>query len=787
MLPDFLHGSFKRYEEDTSIFMHWLVDTASKCQCQQAPKDSKPSRSSASLRISFEEISRLGDVVTKHKTTVPTSVLAAVRRAISLRRQSRISIQETADERAAPMSNISIDETATKNPSNHENEVPVSTNDSFGALALERQEGFKDTIARETIPPHQRLVEIDEKGTRYDGPGSLGCFRIFCLFEDLHNIREFVSQTVTEYANGKIDLANMAIVADTAVDLANQLLGEFTSASKKITELRNGVNLQQFIYKTACLSRGKDPKPPPESGLPYDVEMEDVAEWCYLRTHFCLEFFAQCLASKRLPSSNKSQPGLPGLGVEGSETNQATRFNNDANILIKLLAEFAFLQKFGLDLPVQDEITMGFKKYAKEKKIGVWLCFAAQILLDVHHGLAHTKCVPFSDLRLSALRTKQTIEEHWELSKTFTTGPEIWMAKGEESIAMLHREVHRWVMDDVLSDMRNQNMPRHIQKSLEAAGGIEKHFLLKSHAILSGLLAFNFTLRMQAAGVLLMNQWYEVVKMAYLYNAIRQSGICSLTWPDMDVFIELHGAEHIFPGGRPTTADESLKKLELAAGISDSDNSASHPPAIDKRKVRIMEPSEMVKDIIQERYLMHGQSKISFENVDKLIEEIASGTEGHSISGEQELSTDSGLKVICSRWAQSHHLDAYELLAAIKQGLYTDEPRLQFNYFGMHKRCVEILRQVQLKENHKLREYFGPDYVPDDDMISHLVFWILTVAQGSAAAGLQPGLLPATNGSSVVASRIMISCAEVMKEYLRKNGDKACKELKTFCKNKTFG
>lgn len=281
--------------------------------------------------------------------------------------------------------------------------------------------------------------------------------------------------------------------------------------------------------------------------------------------------------------------------------------------------------------------------------------------------------------------------------------------------------------------------------------------------------------------------------MAYLYNMAQQTGVSNIRWPDMDVFIDVHGAEHMFIGGRPKTADESLKKLRMATGVSSvsdfargSRNASRRTMAEAKGNARLMEPSVAVKTIFQERYLMHGPSKISVDNVDKLIKEI-SADDGEEVQPIQEgqLTATSGLKLMHQRWDRTHRLGALQLLAAIKQGLYTEEPRLQFNYFGMHKRCIEILRRIQAKEDHKFRQYFTAGYMPDDTMIANLVLLVLTVAQGSGMASQQMGIR--TGEGSTVSSRIVVSCAEVMSEYLKDNGDKACKELKTFCKNKSLG
>lgn len=137
----------------------------------------------------------------------------------------------------------------------------------------------------------------------------------------------------------------------------------------------------------------------------------------------------------------------------------------------------------------------------------MWLSFATQILLDVHHGLRHTNSKAFNDLRLSALRTKKIIEEYWDLSKTFTCKPKFWPKEGDESIKGVHSQVEVWVTGDFLYEFKKNSLPRNIQDKLQAAGGIEKHFLLRSHGILCGLVAFNFTLQMQHIGLSLISTY----------------------------------------------------------------------------------------------------------------------------------------------------------------------------------------------------------------------------------------------------------------------------------------
>lgn len=84
------------------------------------------------------------------------------------------------------------------------------------------------------------------------------------------------------------------------------------------------------------------------------------------------------------------------------------------------------MQRAKLRLPAEDEITRGLVAFVSNKKIPLWLSFATQIFLDIHHGLRQTKTKAFNDLQFTALRTKKTIDEYWELSSSFSFKPAFW-------------------------------------------------------------------------------------------------------------------------------------------------------------------------------------------------------------------------------------------------------------------------------------------------------------------------------------------------------------------------
>ncbi|KAL2280605.1 hypothetical protein FJTKL_12428 [Diaporthe vaccinii] len=178
---------------------------------------------------------------------------------------------------------------------------------------------------------------------------------------------------------------------------------------------------------------------------------------------------------------------------------------------------------------------------------------------------------------------------------------------------------------------------------------------------------------------------------------------------------------------------------------------------------------------------------IANADIDKLLNELIKDSPITKKGAQRDKKAQSPTNpedFLLEKWSNKHHLGVLQFLALVRTKLHEEEPVLMFNYFGMHRRSIEILRRIRDKEHHKFVQYFTAGYMPDESMISNLVILIHDVACGSAAASQELGLASKSQSSTIV-SRIIMSCGDVMREYLRTKGDLACKELRTFCKNKT--
>lgn len=93
------------------------------------------------------------------------------------------------------------------------------------------------------------------------------------------------------------------------------------------------------------------------------------------------------------------------------DMDREAKHEEDNAVLHNLLFEFGMLHMCNISLPVQDEITNALLKVFQNDDISVPVCFATQILLDVHHGLRYSKERAYREVTVAGLRISKTVTE----------------------------------------------------------------------------------------------------------------------------------------------------------------------------------------------------------------------------------------------------------------------------------------------------------------------------------------------------------------------------------------
>ncbi|KAF1345901.1 hypothetical protein BDV97DRAFT_405442 [Delphinella strobiligena] len=798
--------------DSAQFFATWLLEAAKKCGYQpngstsnppkQKKAKSKDAQAETKYRTTIKELSVLAQIVSKSALIVPGPILAIAKRAITARKdvtswfagQGNLQgdrkhahfisvleeICETLEWKTTKPSKQYDDQPLPKFEGGHtKTDIEASLN-KFAALTVEEPQDVSDIPLKSDKIMKVEVVEedVDEGEDVYL---SHLFFQAYCLFQDLHNMRAYISQIWSEYRDNKIDAMTAAVVTDNALQLARDLVDDMLAGWPDFQS--DDLMLQRLVYSVASQVRGKDSSPSMEVGLPYSKHMGDVADWCYMPTMILLSSFADVLEGGRLPVYKKGYFGTFNPKASRARMSLSEKFAEDKILLLELLPDFCVVGMYNLPLPTSDEITSGLAEFARTKKVTIWLSFATQILLDVHHVMRYSNSSgALTDLKVSGLRIRKTIEDYWKLSESHPT-PKFWPKEGETEIKAIHTCVETWIVQDPLLEVR-----RGAEEQVGSGPKGEKlHGFLLRHPILCGLIMFHLNLRMQYIGQALVNQWYDVQQMAFLYNLVTQVPGMNLTWHDMDAFIKIHGESRIFVGNRLNNAAESLNRLEIVTvGISsvakfasDSQNrSRTHRP---DGKAKLLEPTTTAANLFRARYVANDRKRnVGIGNIDILLDKLSQQSSSGARSNEHALSDPQ--KLLQQKWSNAHNIGILQHLTVIKTKLFEEEPVILFNYFGMHKRSIELLRLIKVKEHYKFVQYFTERYMPDDTLISNLVLLIHHVARGSAQASRQLGIAGANDRA---VSRIVASRGQVIQQYLQKNGDVACKELRVFCKNKS--
>ncbi|MCJ1291085.1 hypothetical protein MMC34_002628 [Xylographa carneopallida] len=132
-------------------------------------------------------------------------------------------------------------------------------------------------------------------------------FAIYCLFEDLKQLRQSLTELWSDYHSGKIDLVTASVTTNTAFDLVRRSEEDFNRAYPKLNQYEEIV---KPFYTLACLLRGEDPETRQLPGDVVNYAMTDVAEWLYLPVYILLSSFCNVIHHGKVPIMKRGHIGL---------------------------------------------------------------------------------------------------------------------------------------------------------------------------------------------------------------------------------------------------------------------------------------------------------------------------------------------------------------------------------------------------------------------------------------------------------------------------------------------
>jgi hypothetical protein len=271
------------------------------------------------------------------------------------------------------------------------------------------------------------------------------------------------------------------------------------------------------------------------------------------------------------------------------------------------------------------------------KTITLWLTFAAQIFLDIHHTLRVDTVRGLSELRTSGANATSTLDKYFDTSQTFQN----WPAENEKLVKNVKSFADFWINQDAIGTAK-----RRMYRSSPVPPPIEPYSLFRRHPLICGIIQFKLHLFLQQAGITLSAAWGSTLYVAHLYHACRQGGYLEEVWPDMELILDIHTRERIFAGRVPETAAESLKCMTLMLGASATNFARGVRARGDRVQQSRTGPKGLtsnspVVDLFRKEYLEKGDLTLTINAVEELLHERelkssgASAPQNHSLLQQQ--------------------------------------------------------------------------------------------------------------------------------------------------------
>ena len=514
-------------------------------------------------------------------------------------------------------------------------------------------------------------------------------FALQLFFYDLKCLKLVLEGLWERYRDGEIDLTVPAVATNTAFDLVRRAESDFLREMpipKGYAHWSNGADLCYLNYIDISVKKGFGPNDTEGPEKSFDYRRWNDVGHCLLVPYLCLKQFSIEVKERdgRIPMMSLEQERRL-VTRPRSELKPPEQRDEDTTILMSSVSVIASFTTVS-NAPSEDEFSAGIYELVKKQRFPLWLVFAAQSYLDVHHILRADVGRGLRDLQTAGRAAKSTLEEHFRFMKINKC--ELRDRKDETTCREIMKNIEEWGCDT--------QEARYLNKYATRKSGVrwDDNCVVKKHPLLAGLLKFSIHLVMQEEGILLVNSVTTVLSIAHLYNAVEVEGYLpkEKRWKDLDFVLNVHSSQDIFVGGRPTNPEDYAKRMSLAQGISPetfATNRRDLGPKFSKKGSRELNSVCPVAGAFRERYCSGGSVDLSIQVAEDLINQLAF-KEQNSTNGLSKTS----LRLWKSRGLRLRLEDFVDYLA---EALQLEAPQYQFDYFALHRRTWTMLKEIKEK------------------------------------------------------------------------------------------
>lgn len=587
---------------------------------------------------------------------------------------------------------------------------------SFRALHFgEALETFLDTepVTADQMPSAASQVEycLDRVLDRNENH-----FAFYCLLHDFNVIRIYIQQVWDSYKHGVTDLIAASIATNTAIEIARGLQDDFTEVFSNLVDFDIHMHA---TYHVACENANHDSRLKARPDDEMNFEAYEEIETSLFPTYIILTFFNESM-----------EPGVPPsyTGLFGSYEPKSDRewmlpkwkFREDKALLLELLPDFCVVAHGQSSIPLVDEMTHAILEMVKNDCVTPLLVLATQVYLDIHHTLRQKVSNGFQDLTKSARFIEKNIQQILAFHNHFRLDDS--PMSDNEGLFFILDVIKVWVNLDLVQNVR-MGMAESYGVSETPA---ESFLFLKNHPWYCGLLLCYIKVLAQKASIAFVNTLGSILSGAHLYHALRQEGLLTNVWPDMDLALLMHETEGSFIDGFFKTTADFCGKLSLAKKHSAKCSAKSRMydgiVAAKSDPIKLSELAPLCAKFKNRFHSHESRIRLSSDDV-KTILYLADSIEEWKIL-EFTMNTDLTSNV-------RFRTPIVQFLNALLTVIQAETLELTFDHFRLHIFCWNLLRNLRDALRGDLTELYGRGCFEEEKLLPHIVGYII-VATASA-------------------------------------------------------
>ncbi|KAI0147263.1 hypothetical protein GGR57DRAFT_494006 [Xylariaceae sp. FL1272] len=595
MLPDSLYSVYQQYKRDTDVIASWLATTAQAKgypqELLQPPSNGPHKRTRAPSRhLKGKARLQAARLAQKKYTIAPKDFVALADFIVTKRgkvgkvpmffaktldRVIRGGIAEDSPD-DSPMYFVGVLENvrevmgplfpSTKQSSQPADEkVDKAFSNRFAGLSVyEPTDAFLEKSNTErSLPakqPGDDEVEATYEAERLNSPEDI-IFALGILMDDLNRFRERIKWVWAAYAQGVFDLCAAAIVTNTAVELARNLMDDI----QPDLDAQGGPwEILQKSHLVICMLNGHAPETiigPMHSADNFNYDLYDAGIGQFIQIYNMVNAFSRVIEPD---NGYPSRQPLYKDGMFGAYDPSRPRAS------YALFTELVTVCVGVSDYPIEDEFLRGMAEMEKTRQTPFHMGFAARAFLDIHHVMRADISQAFEASQSGMTVLRDEIEAHLDFHKNLKIDK--WPRSNDQYMIHLSSSI-RIILEDPVYQAKAKHYRR---MNLSVPDSMEPNRILRMSPVLSGLMLFKFRAEVRDIALATINAWGSVTYTAHLYNALSKerlltdvNGKARPLWPDMDVLRSLLlEDDQILVGGAPNKADEYFKEFCFQMGTT---------------------------------------------------------------------------------------------------------------------------------------------------------------------------------------------------------------------------